>query len=91
MNTFKISGKVTDSDEKAVAQAVVRFVSDLATLGATPSAIVVWPEPIEWTSEVTGFTGDRWTAYAKYVAQRVAGLSLYTWSLCQDHESLILT
>ena len=75
MNTYKISGKVTDSDEKAVAQAEVRFVSGLATLGATPSAVIVSTEPIEWTSEVTGFTGDRWAAYAKYVAQSVAGLS----------------
>ena len=75
MNTFNISGKVTDSDGKAVAQAAVRFVSDLATLGATPGAVAVLPEAIEWTSEVTRFNGDRWPAYEKYVAQSVAGLS----------------
>jgi hypothetical protein len=75
MNTFRVSGTITGGDGKPLAQARVRFISDLKTLGTTPAAAVSMRTAITWTRRVTGFDGHRWNAYTKYVANNVAGIT----------------
>lgn len=75
MKMFKISGKVTGSTGAPVAGAQVRFISDLATLGAVPGAVVAERTAVVWTHPLTGFGGSRWRGYSKFVSGQVAGIS----------------
>ncbi len=49
---FTLVGRVTDTNGRALANAVLRFISDLATLGATPQAVVAAQPTINWTREL---------------------------------------
>ena len=75
MNTASISGKVTRKGDTPVANVQVRFISDLATLGAAPDAVVSMRTAITWTHRITGVAGHRWNVYAKHVANKVAGIT----------------
>ena len=75
METFKISGKITDSDGNPVPHALVRFIGDLPTLGGMPGAVVSARTAIVWRQEIDSFAGHRWNAYRKFVVGRVAGMT----------------
>lgn len=74
METVKIYGKVLDEQRQPFANVQIRFISDLATLGATPDATVVMRTGVPWTRQQDGITGHRWNVYNKYVARTVAGI-----------------
>jgi hypothetical protein len=74
MDTFKVSGGITDDAGNPLAQALVRFIGSLETLGGMPGAVVSARTAVVWTQEVTGFAGHRWNAYRRFVAGRVAAI-----------------
>jgi hypothetical protein len=71
---LQLAGQVT-LDGSAVAQVGVRLVGDLATLGAVRGAAIVAPGAVTWSRQVTGFSGTVRTAWDRFVAGHVAGLT----------------
>ncbi|MFM7585048.1 MAG: hypothetical protein ACKO9F_20305, partial [Caldilinea sp.] len=71
---LQLAGQVT-LDGNAVAGVGVRLVGDLATLGAVRGAAIVAPDAVTWSRQVTGFSGTVRTAWDRFVAGRVAGLT----------------
>ncbi len=71
-----LTGQVT-LDDRPVAGAVVRLMGDLSMLGGVRGAVVDVPGALTWSRRVTGFAGTPRTAWDRFVAGHVAGL---TWS-----------
>ena len=69
-----MTGKVL-LDEKTVAGAIVRLAGDLATLGAVRGAVIDAPGAVTWSRRVTGFAGTLRTAWDRFAAGEVAGLT----------------
>jgi hypothetical protein len=82
MNTVRLAGRVLQSDGSPVAHAQLRFVSDLATLGAAANASVSMRTASTWTRQVTGLNGNRWNVYSQYVANKVAGMTFAEFKQC---------
>jgi len=80
----KLTGTVT-LDEQPVAGATVRVVGDLTLLGAVRGAVVDLPGAFTWSREVRSFSGTLRTAWDRYVAGEVAGL---TWDEFK-HQAII--
>ena len=72
--TFKLSATVTSFGEPVLG-ARVSLAGDLATLGSDSRAVVDLPGAITWTRVVTGWSGNLWNAWQKFVARDVAGIA----------------
>lgn len=75
MQTFELSGQVSDAMGEPVAGAQLHFISDLDTLGAQPNAVIERSSRVCWIREVSGLAGHRWNCYLQQVAGRVAGIT----------------
>ncbi len=69
-----LAGQVTYNGQP-VAGAVVRLVGDLQQLGSVRGAVIDLPGGVTWSRPVTGFAGTLRTAWDRFVADAVAGLS----------------
>ena len=69
-----MTGKVLLA-EQAVAGAIVRLVGDLSILGAVRGAAIDAPGAVTWSRRVTGFAGTLRTAWDRFAAGEVAGLT----------------
>lgn len=69
-----IAGVVT-SLGRPVAGATVRLAGSQESLGGARDAALATSTAVTWTRQVTGFRGSLWTAWRKYVASTVAGLT----------------
>jgi len=69
-----LAGQVTYGGQP-VANASVRLVGDLQQLGNLRGAVIDMPGVVTWSRAVTGFTGTLRTAWDRFVAGAVAGLS----------------
>jgi hypothetical protein len=71
-----LAGQVT-RDGGPVAGVVVRLVGDLRQLGGVRGAVIDLPGAVTWSRAVTGFRGSLRSAWDRFVAGEVAGL---TWA-----------
>lgn len=69
-----MTGVVT-SLGRPVVGATVRLAGNQETLGGAREAALATSTAVTWTRRVTGFRGSLWTAWRKYVASVVAGLT----------------
>lgn len=69
-----LAGAITYNGLPA-AGATVRLVGDLQQLGNVRGAVIDLPGAVTWSRPVTGFTGTLRTAWDRFVASSVAGLS----------------
>jgi len=74
--TGTVAGRVTSAG-RPVEGALVRLVGEMTTLGAVRGAAVDWSGAVQWTLRVAGFAGTVRTAWDRFVAGHVAGL---TWA-----------
>lgn len=75
MRVMTISGNVLDTSGNPVPNAWVKLTSDLTTLGCMPGAVAAITASFHWTRLLSGFAGDRWHAYTKFIAPTTAGIS----------------
>lgn len=69
-----LAGKVI-RDGRPASGAIVRLVGDLNLLGNVRGAVIDAPGAVAWSHAVTGFTGTLRTAWDRFVASEVAGLT----------------
>jgi hypothetical protein len=69
-----LAGQVT-LNGRPVAGASVKLMGDLTLLGSVRGAVIDLPGVVTWSRPVTGFTGTLRTAWDRFVANAVAGLS----------------
>lgn len=69
------TGAVVDRDGSPIPGAMLRLVSDLATLGRDPRAVSNSRGAVTWTRPLTGYSGSLWNCWQKYVAHRVAAIT----------------
>lgn len=72
MNTLKVT---TTFSDVPVPSALVRLSGDASSLTDYPDAALALDSVITWTREITGFSGNRWNCWQKYVAQEVAAIT----------------
>lgn len=72
MNTLKVT---TTFSDVPVPSALVRLSGDASSLTDCPDAALALDSVITWTRELTGFSGNRWNCWQKYVAQDVAAIT----------------
>ena len=71
---FRLSGTITSFGEPVLG-ARVNLVGDLAALSSDPRAVVDLPAAVTWTRVVTGWSGNLWNAWQRFVARDVAGIA----------------
>ena len=71
---FRLSGTITSFGEPVLG-ARVSLVGDLAALSSDPRAVVDLPAAVTWTRVVTGWSGNLWNAWQRFVARDVAGIA----------------
>ena len=69
-----ISG-VVSLEGRRIAGATVRLLGSQDTLGGVREAASEAPTSIRWTRKISGFAGNRWQVWNRFVAREVAGLS----------------
>jgi hypothetical protein len=69
------TGQVADPDGSPIPGAMLRLVSNLATLGSDPRAVSNSRGTVTWTRALTGYSGSLWNCWQKYVAHRVAAIT----------------
>lgn len=69
-----LTGQIT-LNGRPVSGASVKLVGDLTVLGGVRGAVIDLPGVVTWSRPVTGFTGTLRTAWDRFVANAVAGLS----------------
>lgn len=73
---YRLTGNVL-SDQQGLANATVRIVGDIDSLGAMRGAVVEAPGAVNWSRPITGFDGTLRNAWDRFVAGEVAGI---TWA-----------
>ncbi len=72
---YDFTGRVVDQDGSPIAGAMLRLISDVATLGSDPRAVSNSRGTVTWTRPLTGFAGGLWNCWQKCVAHRVASIT----------------
>ncbi len=67
-------GTITCEGEP-VEDAEVRILGSIDTLGADPRAASYDPTAITWSRPITGYEGNAWNCWQKYVVREVAGIT----------------
>lgn len=72
--TITFQGKITCEGEP-VEGGEVRILGSIDTLGADPRAASYDPTVITWSRPITGYEGNAWNCWQKYVVREVAGIT----------------
>ncbi len=70
-----LRGRIIDARGAGVDGAVIRLTAGAETLGADPRAVVHNRGAVTWTRSITGFDGNLWNCWQKYIAPHVAGIT----------------
>jgi hypothetical protein len=73
--TVALSGTVLGAAANPVAGVSVRLIGSQATAGTARDAACVNPMAVTWTLQLSGFSGNRWQCWKRFVAPGVAGIS----------------
>ncbi|OQA41870.1 MAG: hypothetical protein BWY52_02433 [Chloroflexi bacterium ADurb.Bin325] len=68
-------GRVVDARGSGVDGAFIRLAADAETLGADPRAVAHNRGAVTWTRSITGYSGNLWNCWRKYIAPDVAGIT----------------
>jgi hypothetical protein len=83
MTSATFEGKIT-CEGRPVEDAQVRILGSIETLGADPRAASYDPTAITWSRPISGYEGNAWNAWQKYVVREVAGI---TWEEFKEEVS----
>lgn len=75
MTTHRLKGRVVNDVQTPLAGVAVRLVSPLDPLGSDPRAAVLNPGAVTWTRRISGYQGNAWNAWQKFVARETAGIT----------------
>lgn len=78
---ISLKGIVKTQAGTPIEGASVRLIGSEESLGNVSSVAVRRPGAVSWTRTITGFSGNRWNCWQKFVMNQVAGL---TWDEFKD-------
>ncbi len=70
-----LRGRVVDARGAGGDGAFIRLTADAETLGADPRAVTHNRGAVSWTRSITGYSGNLWNCWQKYIAPHVAGIT----------------
>ncbi|MDH4136559.1 MAG: hypothetical protein OEW09_07590, partial [Anaerolineae bacterium] len=76
-----LKGTVKTQAGTPIESASVRLIGSEESLGDVSPASVRRPGAVSWTRTITGFSGNRWNCWQKFVMNQVAGI---TWDEFKD-------
>jgi hypothetical protein len=78
---ISLRGTVKTQAGIPIESASVRLIGSEKPLGDVGPAAVRRPDAVSWTGTITGFSGNRWNCWQKFVMNQVAGI---TWDEFKD-------
>ncbi len=78
---ISLKGTVKTQAGTPIGGASVRLIGSGEPLGDVGPAAVHRPDAVSWTRTITGFSGNRWNCWQKFVMNQVAGI---TWDEFKD-------